>query len=516
MERRFAPRQSLFWAANPVILVSILLIAIGGCQKTTVEAPRAAAEPGASESAGGEEIWEALFLENAKIGYSRTLIRPVVRGDQKLVQIETQNHMTLLRFGQSVEQDLNLSTLETPDGRVRQFTTEASFGTNPVRFIGRVDSQQMVIETRGRPGSSRIPWSDAFRGFRGVEQSLADKPLAPGERRTLQVLAPLVNQVARVELTGRDVETTAVLGTPQKLLRIDTVAHLPDGNVMEETLWTDKRGETIKRRVEAMQQESHRTSRQLATAAARGKVSFDLGTNTLVKLDKPLADPHHASTIRYRVELTSADPTKVFASGSTQSLRALGPHAAELTVRRLLPGHGPPKNSTQVPAEYRVANSLLEIGDPRIREMAEQARGGLRDPREVAVRLEHYVHDIVATKDFSQTFATAAETAQSRQGDCTEHAVLLAALARACGIPSRVAIGLVYVPRSQGFGYHMWTELFLDGEWTPFDATLGLGGIGAGHLKISDSSLAGAGAYSTFLSVAQVVGQLKISVLDVE
>ena len=41
--------------------------------------------------------------------------------------------------------------------------------------------------------------------------------------------------------------------------------------------------------------------------------------------------------------------------------------------------------------------------------------------------------------------ATAAEVARSREGDCTEHAVLLAALARARGIPARVAMGLVYV-----------------------------------------------------------------------
>ena len=75
--------------------------------------------------------------------------------------------------------------------------------------------------------------------------------------------------------------------------------------------------------------------------------------------------------------------------------------------------------------------------------------------------------------------------AESREGDCTEHAVLLAALARACGIPARVAIGLVYVDQAGGFGYHMWTEMYLSGHWIPLDATLGQGGIGAAHLKLT-------------------------------
>ena len=128
--------------------------------------------------------------------------------------------------------------------------------------------------------------------------------------------------------------------------------------------------------------------------------------------------------------------------------------------------------------------------------------------RQVALALEGYVHSTMTKKNFSQAFSTAAEVAESREGDCTEHAVLLAALARACGIPSRVAIGLVYVESAGGFGYHMWTEMYLDGagcRWT----RRGAGGHRRGPLKLTDSSLEGATAYSSFLPVAQVVGQLR-------
>ena len=148
--------------------------------------------------------------------------------------------------------------------------------------------------------------------------------------------------------------------------------------------------------------------------------------------------------------------------------------------------------------------------------MAREARGDAREPVAVALALERYVHSAITSKNFSQAFATAAEVAQSREGDCTEHAVLLAALARACNIPSRAAIGLVYVERDGGFGYHMWTELYVSGQWLPMDATLGQGGIGAAHIKLADTSLDGAAAYSSLLPVVQVVGQLKISVLSAE
>ena len=67
--------------------------------------------------------------------------------------------------------------------------------------------------------------------------------------------------------------------------------------------------------------------------------------------------------------------------------------------------------------------------------------------------------------DCAVAFASAAETVRSLEGDCSEHAVLCAAMARAAGMPSRVVSGLVYLPPGGGlggergvFGYHLWAE----------------------------------------------------------
>ena len=88
--------------------------------------------------------------------------------------------------------------------------------------------------------------------------------------------------------------------------------------------------------------------------------------------------------------------------------------------------------------------------------------------------------------------------------------VFLAALARARGIPARLAVGLVYMEGTQSFGYDAWTEVYVDGRWIPLDATLAKGGIGAGHLKLGHGNLAGAAAYGALLPVIQVAGRLTI------
>ena len=139
------------------------------------------------------------------------------------------------------------------------------------------------------------------------------------------------------------------------------------------------------------------------------------------------------------------------------------------------------------------------------------------DDWSIAQALEDQVHEMISEKSFTQAFATAAEVAESREGDCTEHAVLLAALCRAREIPARVAIGLVYVPTGGAgrFAYHMWNEIWINDRWIPLDATLGRGGVGAAHIKISSSNLHGANAYSTFLPVIQVIGQLQLEIVSV-
>lgn len=494
----------------------LALVIVSACRPTEPRDQTAATHP--AGGAADEEIWEAYYLQGSKIGYGHTTVHPTHRADRELRQTRSLNHLEITRFGQLTEQDVKMELLETPAGEVVEFKTEVALGPAPTVVTGRVEGEQMTITTRtqGRRDTARIDWSSDVRGFRGVEQSLARKPMKPGETRSLRMLMPLVNQIANVELAAGDYEDTPVLGVEVKLLRVNSVARLPDGQSINSIAWVDNAGRVIKTRVAALQQESFRTTRQLAMAPGGEEHVFDLGLDVIVGVDPPLTRPHETREVRYRVELADGDPAKVFATGPTQSVRRLDDHAAEVTVRSLRPGEmkSPEMPPGDVPDEYRSANSVLQVDDPRIVEMAHEAKAGAQSPQDVAIALERYVNRVVGEKNFSHGFATAAEVAETRAGDCTEHAVLLAALARACGLPSRVAIGLVYLDRARGFGYHMWTEVFLDGQWVPLDAIMGQGGTSAAYLKLTDSSLDGASAYSSFLAVANVLGQLKVSVLE--
>ena len=94
--------------------------------------------------------------------------------------------------------------------------------------------------------------------------------------------------------------------------------------------------------------------------------------------------------------------------------------------------------------------------------------------------------------NFTDAMAPASEVAKTLSGDCTEYSMLMAAMCRAAGVPSRTPIGLVYVDAREGrppmFAMHMWTEVWINGQWIGLDSTLGRGSIGPAHIKITDHS----------------------------
>ena len=91
------------------------------------------------------------------------------------------------------------------------------------------------------------------------------------------------------------------------------------------------------------------------------------------------------------------------------------------------------------------------------------------------------------------------------EGDCNEHAVLLAALARAAGIPAEVEAGLVYL-RGR-FYYHAWNVLYI-GKWVTADAVLGQMPADATHIRFVR------GSTERQADLLGLMGRLRLEILE--
>jgi hypothetical protein len=466
-----------------------------------------------------QEIWDAYSMQGSRIGYSRTTIADVEENGQKLVRTRNYLRTRMMRAGQPVDQSMAFTTWETEAGKLVRFDSKMTAGPGEVVATGEVRGDELAIEmnTLGKTQASTIPWQTEWGGFFAPEQSLRHSPMQPGETRTVTALQPLVNAPGETRFTAIDYEMVKLPAGEAKLLRIESVMQLA-GQAIETTLWVDEQGETQKSLVASLGQEVVRTTKEDALRQPAAEGGFDLLVVSTVPLVAPLNNAPHTKQVVYRAHMTSGKLDGVFANCLSQRVKMIDDRTAEITVLAVRPDE-PAKLDLEIAPpddDDRQPNSLIQSDDPAVIALAQQIAPGETDPWKLARALEKHVDDSIKKKNFSQAFATAAEVVRSLEGDCTEHAVLLAALCRARSLPARVAFGLVYYPPEQGFAYHMWNEVWIEDRWVPLDATLGLGGIGGDHLKLDDSSLAGASAYTAMLPVIQVFGRLELEVLDAQ
>ncbi len=249
----------------------------------------------------------------------------------------------------------------------------------------------------------------------------------------------------------------------------------------------------------------------------------ELMVSTFVKPDRAIERPREKSNAIYLVSVPDGKLTDLPTTG-TQHVEAQGEKAARVTVNAKKPSPAPAADIDD--AAFRKASATVNSDDPEVRKLARAATDGMGPGKAArAEAMRRYVHTFIKTKDLDVGFATASEVARTREGDCTEHGVLLAALLRADGIPSRVVCGLIYADGFAGakniFGYHMWAQALLEvggkPSWVDLDATLGPETpYDATHIALAVSSLADGEAQDALMALATIIGRLKIKVESVE
>ena len=467
----------------------------------------------ARTDSAGDEFYEAILLSGAKVGWSHTVRDTVEEAGSKLIRTRNTSELTLLRDGQAATQRIVLTSWETPDGKLVRFETEQDGGATT--SSGEVKGGKLIVRrtTLGNTETETHPWK-GWGGFFAPTDSLAREPMQPGDKRVVRSLAPLLNLAANTKMEAVAREEIELPGGVRKLLKIRAALLLP-GSELDMLFWVDERGNVLRTRMPAIDQEAVRVSKQEALAPGT-KQDFDLLRDTVVKLAQP-PDFAEVRRVVYRARLKTGKVDGVFSSGVSQRVKIVDEQTADVTVLAVRPDwpEGESHDNTPGPEDL-AATTFLQCDDVEVQRVARSVAMEVSDPWHVAQVLERHIRGTIRQKDYATAFASAAEVARSLEGDCTEHAVLLAACLRVRRIPARVAFGLVYVPSLEGFAYHMWTEAWIDDRWVPLDATQARGGVGCEHIKLGESGLQGAQAYADILKVVSVFRQLELSVLSAE
>ncbi len=470
-----------------------------------------------------EESWDVIYLGDSRVGYARSTTRPVTRGGRELIRSEIEMYMAIKRFGQTLKITVREAYEETSNGDLVAFAMSMD---NPpftsMKTTGKRSGDHLDVTTEiaGKQVQKQIPWDGEAKSPAYQQRLLEEDPLKPGDTRSIKVFNPDSLQFSTVEMSAVGAESVQLLeGKRRDLLKVVSTMTLPGGVKITSASYLDQQGETLRTTlpIAGLTMSMFRVDKATALKELAGE-ELDLGISTLVKVP-PIKNAHDATRIVYTITMPGENPAQFLVAGETQKItKTDDPDMVRLTVSRADPSKLSGTNTQPAEDQYTRPTAYLQSDDANVKKLAREAVGDERDPWKQALLLERSVHQNLTKKNFSTAMASAAEVAANLEGDCTEHAVLLAAMLRAVGIPSRIAAGLVYVDRLKAFGGHMWTEVYVGGHWIPLDATLGAGGIGGGHIKLSQTSMADGGAApaAALLPMMTALAKIKIDVVDVE
>lgn len=179
----------------------------------------------------------------------------------------------------------------------------------------------------------------------------------------------------------------------------------------------------------------------------------------VLSIEAPAGIPDPHGPLHVRLEVDSPEILVERFGGQIEDGMALLPIGLE--------GLAPPE-----PPEGRLgATFVIDYDEDPVQALVEELLAAHPEPS-VEI-LTGFTHDAIPHKTIARGFDLASRVATRREGDCTEHAVLLTALARASGRPARLVHGIVLLWGEDGmkaFG-HAWAEIH-DGErWRRADAT---------------------------------------------
>lgn len=456
----------------------------------TVEFTRAPAMP--------RDYWMGVYLgETERAGFINIRTRPEDWEGAPGSQMRLSARVRLNLFGYDADMAVSGQAWMAEDARHAIFDYTLIAGESESRIHGalRDGTLNAVLSAAGVDTPFTFPVSEELMLSTGLGGPAMDLPLLnPGDEVYIDSFDPASMSMGKARLTCTGRETLEVAGE-----KVDTRVISIDMGGITSRAWVSDTQETLKLQTPLGLMIKKITAQEaLAPVAASDRVSL---VEQMMVRPTGVQLKRGAARVLARID-TPADLQ--LPSGPWQAAQGDG-------VYLLLAANDPaefPKEhlSSEEREAALLSDPLVNAEDEGIQAAAAEAVGGVADDWDKALALYDWIYRNLR-KVPTLSVPTAVDVLRTRQGDCNEHTVLYCAMARAVGLPSRIAVGLVYSEVLGGFGYHAWPEVHVGG-WIPLDPTLGQPVADATHIKLLNGGL------DKWASLVGFMGQISIEIIE--
>ncbi len=479
----------------------------------------------ANAPATSETRWFCVELMGKRAGWMRTT---ETVGPEAIITSE-ETVIAIARGAASTRIRMSSTFLEAHDGTPISLRTIQDMGQQPIEqeytfkdgvmVTTSVQQGRKTIKEDPLPKGEWLPPAAMHRKYM-AHRSAGDKAF---DLVTLQP-GPIGGLIATT-MTYSDIQpaTLTLAGKETKVIKSKVATQLA-GTKVTSTEYTDEQGELLRSDTQffAIPMITSACTKEEALQDAQGPEMLD---SMIVVPDRKIDHARTTTRAVYLVSIKEGELPALPATGS-QSVELLAPGKARVTIETSFPGS---PTDAELKSEFRAelaTGTIVNAQDDRVVALRDRALQGFTgNDEQKAERLRRAVHAHITRKNMSVGFATASEVVRTCEGDCTEHGVLLAALLRSAGIPSRAASGLIYADtlggNKGGFGYHMWTQALVEHagakRWIDLDATLPDSmPYDATHIALVVSPLSDEEAAGVLMAIGPVLGRLSVGVESVK
>jgi len=438
------------------------------------------------------DTWMNILQNARKIGATHTVFIKTRKG---FILKETL-YMRINTMG--LVQDINLKTI----GRLNTDFTLSSFDfdISSGRFVfsakGVVSGNVLSIETHSLDSTDNfdIEIKERLYMAAGIMNAVDASGIKAGAEYTFQVFDPatMSSEPVRVRVIGN--EEVLSMGTRKKVKK---VAMMFKG--LTQLAWVGENGEVVKEKG-MLGISLEKTTRDDALFGLPVESSQDL--TIVASVPSNVLINNAGKLARIEVEISGITYDHLCLDGGRQSLKG------NLLVinKESLPDFSTTYNINilkRPQSKFLESTPFIESDHPKIRNLVKNIVATDEKPLKKTIKLVDWINKNIEKRPVL-SLPDALGTIESGAGDCNEHAVLLAALARAAGIPAKIEAGLVYL--NGRFYYHAWNLLYL-GEWITVDSLFGQIPADVTHIRFSSGEL------KQQLDLMSIIGKIKLKII---
>jgi hypothetical protein len=487
-----APKRRLILLAGTVAGLTIFGTLLG-LRLQGFPGPRTPPPPtaGPHTSPWEGETYMAVFQADRRIGTTTTRLQR----DGARYRLTESAHLRLNTMG--LVQDLTLRSESRLNADLTLAEGTFSISSGLFRFSAHalVRDGHLRLTTRSADAETRqdLSLTEAVYTPGSMLAALAAARPEAGQRLRFPIFDPssLARDAVDIQVEGPD--TIFVGGRSVSGLRVTLLF-----KGARQTAWLDAAGRVLKEEgLLGIRQE--RLDAEAAGQPLPAAGSRDLVEVVAVIPDRELPPPEQIA--RLRVRLAGVDSASLALAGGRQALEA----GVLSITRETPPAAADPGASLPAGLDvYLEAEAFIQSDHPAIRARAQALQSPGATPEQTLSAIVSWMRAHVQRRPVIAV-PDALATLKAGMGDCNEHAVLLAALARAAGLPATIEAGLVY--QRGRFFYHAWNRVFI-GRWITADAVLGQIPADVSHIRLVE------GGPSGQLDLLGLMGRLSVSIVD--